>query len=268
MLGKLIKNEFKATSRNYIPIYILMLVVTVFMKVLMEIQDGAEGTFSNSRLIDLLTILSVTTFVIAIMAVIFGTIVLIIKRFYDNMLKDEGYLSFTLPVTTGQHIIGKVFTSYVWVLCSGVVIIASILILFIGDGEAFAEVGKVITEIFRAVDAYGLWGVVIEIIVLIILSIYANIMMWYTCLSVGQNFNKHRVAGAFITYIAIYMITQILNIIFLSVLLGINYENEMLTVESGLFQPYMIYILGLTIVQTVVFTGITYFMLERKLNLE
>ena len=94
MLGKLIKNEFKATSRNFIPIYLVMMVVTVFMKIIMEIQNNADGALSQSRIMGVLGVLSITTFVIAIMAVIFGTIVLIIKRFYDNMLKDEGYLSF------------------------------------------------------------------------------------------------------------------------------------------------------------------------------
>lgn len=267
MLGKLIKNEFKATSRNYAVIYIVMLVVTVFMKILMEIQNNAEGTLANSTLINILATLSIVTFVIAIMAVIFGTMVLIIKRFYDNMLKDEGYLSFTLPVTTGQHIVGKALTSYVWVLCSSVVILLSIFILLLGDGAVFTEIGNTIKELLRGINAYGLWGYVVEFIVLIVLGIYTNIMLAYTCMSVGQNFNKHRVAGAFITYIAIYMITQILNSIFTSVLLGINFDEEM-TMMSGFFHPYNIYILVLAIVEAVAFTGITYFMLDRKLNLE
>lgn len=267
MLGKLIKNEFKATSRNYVPIYIVMIVVTVFMKILMEIQDNAEGTIANSRILDVLAGFSVFTFVIAIMAVIFGTVVLIIKRFYDNMLKDEGYLSFTLPVTTGQHMVGKALTSYVWVLCSGLVIIVSIIILLLGNGEAFAEIGDVIEELFRGINAYGLWGYVIEMIALVVLGIYTNIMLAYTCMSVGQNFNKHRVAGAFITYIAIYMVTQILNSIFMTVLLGIKFDEEM-NVMSGFFQPFMIYVLVVAVVEAVAYTCITYFMLDRKLNLE
>lgn len=268
MLGKLIKNEFKATSRNFIPIYLVMMVVTVFMKIIMEIQNNADGALSQSRIMGVLGVLSITTFVIAIMAVIFGTIVLIIKRFYDNMLKDEGYLSFTLPVSTGQHIISKVFTSYVWVICSAAVIGLSILILLIGHSGAFTEIGQVITEIFRAVNAFGLWGYVIQFAIMIIVGVYSNIMMGYTCLSVGQNFNKHRIAGAFITYIAIYMITQIINSIFLFILLGANYDSQMETMEASFLQPYVIYSLGLVIVEAVAYTVITYFMLDRKLNLE
>lgn len=268
MLGKLIKNEFKATVRNFVPIYLLMIVVSIFMKILMEIESNAGGALADSNIIAILSMLSITTFVIAIIAVILGTVVIIIKRFYDNMLKDEGYLTFTLPVSTGQHIVSKAFTSYVWIICSGAVIIASILILLIGEGEFFVEAGKVITELFRAVNAYGLWEYVIEFVILIILGIYVNIMLGYTCLSVGQNFNKHRVAGAFITYIAIYMITQIFNSIFMVFLLGANMDSNMATIESTFFQPYMIYILGLAIVEAVVFTIITYFMLDRKLNLE
>lgn len=267
MLGKLIKNEFKATSRNFIPMYLFLIVVAVFMKILIEVQSSASGTFANSRVVDVLMTISVTTFVIAIIAVILGTIVLIIKRFYDNMLKDEGYLSFTLPVSTGQHIVSKVLTSYVWVICSAVVIIGSILISFIGEGEGFKELGELIIEIIRGINAYGYWNYVIEFVLVIVIAVYANIMMGYTCLSVGQNFNKHRIVGAFITYIVIYMITEVVNAVFMFALLGVKYDEE-ISVMSGIFHPFMIYLLGVAIVEAVVFTLITYFMLNRKLNLE
>ena len=268
MLGKLIKNEFKATARNFLPIYLVMVIVAIFMKVIVEIQNNAGGVLAESRIIAILSMLSVVTFFIAIMAVIFGTIVLIVKRFYDNMLKDEGYLTFTLPVSTGQHIVSKVFTSYVWVICSGIVIFSSVLILLIGNGEFFVEAGKVITQIYRAVNAFDLWGYVVSFVVLIIIGIYTYIMMGYTCLSVGQNFNKHRVAGAFITYIAIYMITQICNAIFMVFLFGVNFESQMETIESTFFKPYIIYILIFTIIEAIAFTIVTHFMLDRKLNLE
>lgn len=266
MLAKLIKNEFKATARNFFPVYLVMIVVSIFMKIMEEITDNATGSLGNNKLIEILSTLSVIMFVIAIMAVIFGTIVLIIKRFYDNMLKDEGYLSFTLPVTTGQHIAGKALVSYVWVIASVLVIIASVIILLLGNGSEFTKIGDNIRNFFELINEAGWWGYFIEVVVMILLSVYAKIMLAYTCLSVGQIWNKHRVAGAIGVYFIIYIITQIIGTVFLSNMLISDTIVE--ETDMGFFQPLMLYLLIFAVVESIVFTVITHFMLNRKLNLE
>lgn len=264
MLGKLIKNEFKATARNFLPIYLIMLTITVFLKVLLEIQTnaGIENTF-----IDILFGLLMITFILAIIAIFFVTAILIIKRFYDNMLKDEGYLSFTLPVTTGQHLMSKVLVGYAWMIVSFVIIVLSVTILFLGDGEFWEAIQKGFSQAIELVNANGMWHFVIEIIMICLIGLYANIMLGYTCFSVGQNFNKHRVVGAFITYMAIYIITQIVSSVFMVFLLNMDMSEEV-SVMSDMFQPFMIYTLAFTLIEAVVFTVITYFMLSRRLNLE
>ena len=35
------------------------------------------------------------------------SVVVVVVRFYQNLISDEGYLSFTLPVTAAQHIAAK-----------------------------------------------------------------------------------------------------------------------------------------------------------------
>lgn len=264
MLGKLIKNEFKATGRIFFPVYILMVVVSICLKITMELSNGSGA---NNNLISALGLLFLFTFVLAIMAVTFGTVVIIMKRFYDNMLKDEGYLSFTLPVTVGQHLASKLIVSYVWVVTSAVVIFLSGAILPLGHGNIFAELYDAMKVGLKLAVQEGYLHIVIEMILLLIIAVYTNIVMGYTCFSVGQNLNKHRILGAFITYIAIYMITQIVNTIFMVVLLGANI-NQMDSVMSGFFQPYMIYLLIFSMAEAIIFTVVTHIMLSRKLNLE
>ena len=78
MLGKLIKNEFKATGRTFGVMYLIVLVVTVIMKAFMEIQSAFNIENTVMTIISSLTVFS---FVVGILAVIFGTFILILKRF-------------------------------------------------------------------------------------------------------------------------------------------------------------------------------------------
>lgn len=55
---------------------------------------------------------------LAIIATAVATVVLRLRRFYFNMLKDEGYLTFTLPATVGQHIASKMIVCITWVIAT------------------------------------------------------------------------------------------------------------------------------------------------------
>lgn len=267
MLGKLIKNEFKATARSYVPVYLIMLIVTIFLKLFLEITEIVK--VSDGTVVMILTGVLLTSFIVSIMGVIFGTIIFIIKRFYDNMLKDEGYLSFTLPVSTSQHIVSKVITSYVWVIASVAVIILSVVLLFLGHGSFF----ETVFEAFRNGTAFlsdnGYWGYAVAILIALVIGIYAVIMEAYACMSIGQLFQKHRVAGAIITYLIFYGIRQVCGVIFLSsTFIGTTEAEITSSYETSFFVPMLVYNLVLLSVEAIVFTIITHVVMNRKLNLE
>ena len=264
MLGKLIKHEFKATARSFFPIYIVLFVVTIFMKLMREIPlwMDADGMVTN-----LLGGFAMLSFVISIIAVILGTVILIIRRFYNNMLKDEGYLSFTLPASVGQHIASKALVSYVWILVSGVMVILSILVIPAGHEGGFKSFADIIKKGAEIVSANGWWGYVFEGLAAFFIIIYASIMLIYTCLSIGQNFSKHRVGGSIVAYIGIYTVSQICNSIFVLATIGNNLNNDAALGQKFVFS-YLTYMLILGIFESLVFTVITHLMLSRRLNLE
>ena len=141
MLGKVIKNEFRATTRYFVPIYAFALLAAAFLKIMMTVTGTEDSTGGIVQMVmKVISGFSVFTFVIAIIAVVAGTAVVIAKRFYDHFLKDEGYLTFTLPVTTGQHMAGKVITSYVWIIGGVIVILLSLGILSIGNTGVYTEI--------------------------------------------------------------------------------------------------------------------------------
>lgn len=272
MLGKLIKNEFKATARNFVPVYLVMLTVTLVLKLFLEITDFLN--IPEGPIVVAINIFLMIAFVLAIVAVIFGTIVFIIKRYYDNMLKDEGYLSFTLPVTTGQHIVSKALTSYVWILASMAVIVLSVVMLMFGETSFFKIISEGINTGIKFLSDNGYWGYAVGVFAAVIIGIYVTIIEAYTCMSVGQLMNKHRVAGAVITFLVIYCIRQVCGMIFLTTTFMGNVssgttEMEMATSQgANISTSVLAFELVLLIVEAVVFTLITHIMMKRKLNLE
>lgn len=266
MLGKLIKHEFRATSRGFGAMYLLVFAITVVLKALMEIQTGFN---IESGVMDFISVLTVTAFILGIIAIVLGTYVLIIKRFYDSMLKDEGYLSFTLPVKTWQHIASKIITGYIWVIASGLFICFTVFILLLGDGSIMG-LKETFTQAIKAVSEQGAWGYVAEALAVMLVALYVYISMGYACFSIGQAYAKNKVLGALVSYIVIYFILQIISAIMIVVLFGSNYFaaiEEQQAVQS-MFQPLMIYSLVLSVIEAIAFTVITNVMLSRKLNLE
>mgnify|MGYP006988889638 CR=1 FL=1 len=58
----------------------------------------------------------------AIVAAVVMTVVLMVSRFYRNLLRNEGYLMFTLPVSAHALVWSKLIVSLVWFLLTALLI--------------------------------------------------------------------------------------------------------------------------------------------------
>ncbi len=73
--------------------------------------------------------LSFLLFFLIIMGVSFGTFIVITVRFYKNLFSDEGYLTRTLPVTSGQHLLSKTIAGSIWGSLDMILLLASFYII-------------------------------------------------------------------------------------------------------------------------------------------
>ena len=124
----------------------------------------------DNGIMSMLTAVTIFAFVLGIIAVILGSFILMIKRFYDNMLKDEGYLSFTLPVSVGQHIASKSIISYVWMILSFVFVGLMLVILGLGDNELIGAIKDVFSEAVKMIQETNSMKYVVEVIVMLLLT--------------------------------------------------------------------------------------------------
>ena len=268
MLGKLLKYELKATSRVFIPLYIAILVVSI-----------VNGLSLN---LEILNIQGLATIVLMCLFISLSviTIVVTIQRFNKNLLKDEGYLMFTLPVSSKHLVLSKYLTSLIWTFLSFVVAFLSFTIIFMIPTYKYFDFSYFIKEfnlLFSNMLNLNILGQFIKIILLMIISYTIFIFNVYLALSVGQLpiFNRFRNVSSFIGFLVInLLISYAQNIVSLFVndasvnieaIDNINYAINSVTsiVSKGLNIAIVINL----IIILVLFFATTY-ILDKKLNLE
>lgn len=268
MLGKLLKYELKATSRVFIPLYIAILVVSIV--------NGLSLNLEILNIQGLATIVLMCLFI----SLFVITIVVTIQRFNKNLLKDEGYLMFTLPVSSKHLILSKYLTSLIWTFLSFVVAFLSFTIIFMIPTYKYFDFSYFINEfnlLFSNMLNLNILGQFLKIILLMIISYTIFIFNVYLALSVGQLpiFNRFRYVSSFIGFLVInLLISYAQNIVSLFVndasvnieaIDNINYAINSVTsiVSKGLNIAIVINI----IIILVLFFATTY-ILDKKLNLE
>lgn len=215
MLGKLLKYEIKATSRTFMPLYGALLLVAFINNLL------SHSSFDLG--------FSITAMILTGLFVALGvmTLVVLIQRFNVNLLGDEGYLMFTLPVKAHQLILSKLITTIFWSILSCIVAILTFILLVGGLNFTFLQ--ELFTVIFTEFDV--LWQTLSEMmqnevfrqgiymisctLTLGLFSYIGFIFEIYLALSIAQLplFCKHRRITSFITFFVISSILQILTVL-------------------------------------------------------
>lgn len=203
MLGKLMKYEFRATAIYFLPIYVVLVLVSGLRYVVSLISQkfsngfSAFSGFSLSAIYLLLALgLAITTFIV------------IIIRFYKNLLGTEGYLMFTLPVSVEQNILAKLIPSVVWFFGScvlGMLTIAPAMGLRFNDNPFTMFTGIRLGDVPEILLA----------VLMVIGSIAGTFLFYYLCMCIGQMFNSHRFLVSAGAYIVIQTVLQILGIAFI-----------------------------------------------------
>ena len=106
MLGKLMKYEFKATARIFLPMFAALLVVSLVSRIFITLRVETPMA------------IGIALSVIMIIAVCVITLIITLQRFYKNLLTNEGYLMFTLPVKTDSIIWSKMIVATIWSILS------------------------------------------------------------------------------------------------------------------------------------------------------
>ena len=246
MLGKLIKYDFCSIARILFPVYGALLVAAVLL-----------GISSRDTQVSLTIAMIYSALLIA---AILMTMVLVIQRFYSNLLGREGYLMFTIPVSTGTHIFAKVVTALLWGLLGIIVVVLSGVLIMAFDPSigGFQGLGDMVNALFQIRLDPEDQKTMLFSICLGILTVSAIITRIYAAISVGHLWSTHRILGAFLAYIGFQILVfWMVSEIGLSILPG-----------TMLNEHYMVTEILIPAIQIAVYGVITWLILDRRLNLE
>lgn len=214
MLRKLLKHEFRATARVMIPLYLITVLLAVLTRATalwaeLVTFDGMLGR----NFLALLSGIIIFGFVLALIANFVVAVILAILRFRSNLMADEGYVMFTLPVSTHTLVWSKLIVSAVWFLGAVVVDVLSLLAL-VANVEMFWELGRVFQEIADQWNAYYVGNGVaflVECLLLFLVFCVVACLEFYTPLAIGHSFAQHKMLLSVAFFFAIQVVTQIVS---------------------------------------------------------
>lgn len=243
MFSKLLKHEWRA-SRGLLGLLSLMaLGVGILATVALRVLTTYAGQMMNSEnplvmmaMISMEMILPMAVLSLFVYAV--AVLVLLLFRFYKNKFTDEGYLTFTLPVTPTQIYWSSLVNMLIWRLISVVVVVAAVLMIaLIGT----AEYGFINMDVLRGISAvwqgvmnglknlkgpelaaawlYAISGVI---------SLLSGLVIPMACVTMGASLaKKHKILAAFGLYYGVNVVVGILSSVLMFVpTLMLSFRNN------------------------------------------
>lgn len=208
MLKRLIKYEFRATARTFLPMYAALLLLSVLAGLFYTID------FKSERPVVIMTLLGVMVFT-AVWVIVFAAI---LRRFWNNILGREGYLMNVLPVEPWQHVFAKMLVSTVWFLLGALVSAAALMIIVCSLSSIARPALEEIIEFLQSCLT-GLWenGILthtilagVQLLLGVVVSCFFSLLSVYFAMTVGQLANNHRVWASLGAYFGLSIVLSLL----------------------------------------------------------
>ena len=263
MLLKLIKYDFREQFKEHIGLYALVLV------------SALTEIISESFKLDLVSVFIWILHSLSMIAMLICSFVIIVLYFRRNLLKDEGYLMNTLPVKPWMLYVSKFLTAFVLFVIDLIVAVLSFSII----NHGFAWIGDIIRGMS---DEFANAGFTISPVVMFgsiaVISLLYTISILFFSLTTGYRANGSKDAYSVLTFIVLYVIGQVANIIVmiftyfipLSSKGSITYILTVLNPQeiTGLMNRVVIGALAVSLILTVVYVAGSIYNMTKKLNLE
>ncbi len=286
MLGKLMKYDMRSGFRKFALIWIGLAALGVING--FTVKYVLDGENQNQLVNFFLGVLPMMLLVALYVAMGIFVLVFIVERFYKGLLGDEGYLMFTLPVTTSAHIGSKLLTGMIFAILSTLVaIVSGILLMLVLEPVGLHETIRA----WSGMSAYlrdnplpaGTGWVMAEFAVYTLVAMAAANLQIYTAISIGHLAKKHRGGFALLAYVGISIaISVIVSSCFSTLfhsdmfahvttytwMFGIDGSGTMTVQGVGAIAAALGVALGLELIKGVGFFFATRAILNERLNLE
>jgi len=262
MLRKLMKHEFRATGRIMGPLY-LVLLLSVGANPCVRMLESSESGWLH-----ILSGLILAAFGIAIVGVSVMSVVLMVNRFRSNLLCDEGYVMFSLPVSVHELVWSKIIVSTLWFMATALSVSLSALIVAFRV-KYVSDAIFVLRELIQKLTAYyAINGAafLLEALALVFIGCASLCLLFYAAMAVGHSFPNRKVLLSVAFFFAFQLATQTVGSIAALALAGFRFDwnpEPVTAIHAGMGAGIVCALL-----YGAIFYFITAFMLKKRLNLD
>lgn len=198
MFTRMLKYEWKRSAPLFGGLTLGALGLGIVGIIVLRILVGAGDSLFNSEGDDVLTVVLMGSMgsmlmilYMALLAYAAGIYLVGLYRFYKSRYSDEGYLTFTLPVSVHDIFLSSLVNLSIWVAISGVTVFLALAIALIFGPVESGWVNTELLENFDVIfatyaDAFDLIGVnAVSIIICIPVLLVSNIAIAMSCITVG-----------------------------------------------------------------------------------
>ena len=274
MLRKLMKHELRATGRVMLPMLGLTLLTAVGGNV--AVYNMVDG---ESAVLGMLGVVLLISFVLALAGSYILSFALMIRRFYQNLLRDEGYLMMTLPVSVHAHVLSKLFVSLIWaavtLVTTGVAMCILVFELEFVDVILY-DLGELLAQLeFSGLKLVNIGGhavlLIIEIALLLAVADSCLCLQIYASMAVGHSFTHHKGILSVAAYFLLSLGWSVLQngaMGLLSMIApdGVNLGMQNLT-QYAQAHLNLLTLTAAMLIPTAIWYGITTYFLKNRLNL-
>lgn len=273
MLGKIMKYEWRSTWK----VNVLLLGIYLGSIILMEISGFLPVWEANNDVTALLLLTILLLFYGALLCCSIGVPLFLTIRYYKSMYSNEGYLTHTLPISSNQLFLGKLFHFCIWkmivdatILIGVVMCVLTVIRISSGEPITILDIWK---EVLRAIiDMPGdasmdeAWSFLALTGLTAVVSVFSVPLKCMGAVDIGQLWKRHKVAGAILIYLGIYVFQQIVSFV---LMVGVS----LAAAETGLsvFRVYnksVGFVLATEIIVSVVMVVSSELIIKRKVNLD
>lgn len=240
MFRKLLKYDMRATVRIWWIIAVSVVGVSLFGALALRTTienirgDGLELVSVAGVIVSALSIIAVaSSFAI--------TAILVYYRFYKNLFSDEGYLTFTLPVSRSRIILAKTANAMLWLALHSLLLAVCASLFFLisppaKDGAIinpviFKAIGNAFSRLWKFSGAWSILYILLGLL-LSVCFLFFSVTLVQFCITAGAIIaKKHKLLLAIVIY---YLVNSALSFVsqILFTVLGISFADGM-TVLGG-----------------------------------
>ena len=277
MLGKLIKHELRGSGRTMLP----FILVSLFLAVMAGFSMRAMEHQQDYSWFNILFGIVIFLFVAGLMAVCIMSVVVVINRFRQNLLGDEGYLMFTLPVSVDQHIWAKLIVSAIWFAATFLTCMLAVMLMLLCNINNFeidwSEVGYVMGELGRMMRQFGVLHIVgycLELLLMFFAGSCVSCLTFYCAMAIGYSFSNRKVLLSILAFFGLDILFSILQsslIMLLNAIPGVemfmdNLDLSRVGTAGSVHIVLLCWVLYLAVHAAVLYIP-TRLLLKKKLNL-